>query len=80
MVYEIKKYTKNTETKMNLTSAVKNRTSRYSPRLYAENLKIFPAVVETEDPCKIINKNLFQLEKNLAYFQFAIKEIKDITR
>lgn len=32
-----------------------------------------------EEICRNINKNLFKLEKNVAFFRFALTEIKDLS-
>ena len=73
-------YEKNTEAEMNLTVVMKDGGARQSPQAYTKGLKVFPLVSPNEDPCETIRRNLFQLEKDLAYFNFAITEIKDITK
>lgn len=58
-----------------------NNALNQKQKIYPKNLTFIPlSEVSQEDLCKNINKNLFQLEKDLAYFSFAIKEIKDITK
>ena len=84
MYYEIKpKLKKNLRLKgkkMNLRAREKNNALRQSPVAYPKSLTFFPIPEqEPEDICQNINKNLFKLEKDIAYFSFAIKEIKDIT-
>ena len=65
---------------MNLKIARKEQSFKPNPELYSKALTFFPlSVQDSEDICQNINKNLFQLEKNLAYFHFAIQEIKEIT-
>ena len=79
MSYDIKKTLKKSEEKMDITVVRKNNTGRQSPEIYPKSLTFFPLSEETEDLCRNIDQTLFQLEKDLAYFSFAIKEIKDIT-
>ncbi len=81
MYYEIKPKLKKSlrlkSKKMNLRAREKNNALRQS---YPESLTFSPIPdQEPEDICQNINKNLFKLEKDIAYFSFAIKEIKDIT-
>ena len=47
---------------------------------FSKDLKFMPVLEEGKDLCQSINRNLFQLEKEVAYFKFAIKEVKDITK
>ena len=65
---------------MNLSTVKENQwTEKASPGFYRE-LKIFSAPSGDGDLCYNLDKKLFQLEKDLAYFNFAVKEIKDITK
>ena len=79
MSYDIKKILKKSEKKMDITMIRKHNTGRQSPEIYPKSLTFFPLSEETKDLCRNIDQTLFQLEKDLAYFRFAIKEIKDIT-
>ena len=57
-----------------------SRDSRQNSRSYSKSLTFFPLPQKGSDHlCQDINRNLFQLEKQLAYFNFAVKELKDIT-
>ncbi len=56
------------------TSAVRN-----SSPIYPRALTFFPLTEKNEDLCQNLNDSLFQLEKDLAYFSFAVQEIQDIT-
>ena len=62
-----------------MTLVRKNDAVRQTSKTYTQTLTLFPLSDGGERLCQNINKNLFHLEKNLAYFSFAIKEIKDIT-
>ena len=65
---------------MNLRVTKKNNDFRQNSEVYSKSLTFFPLTAqEPEDLCQNINKNLFKLEQDLAYFSFAIQEIKDIT-
>ena len=76
MSYVIKK---GTEKKMELPSAKKNDALRQNPQTYPNTLTFFPLSEEAEELFQNINKNLFQLEKDLAYFSFAIQEVQEIS-
>ena len=83
MYYKIKKSSsakkniKRAKKKMNLTTAIRENTNSQNLEAYPKALSFFP-LPDGDHLCRNINKNLFQLEKDLAYFSFAIKEIKDI--
>ncbi len=40
--------------------------------------KFHPSFVEEEGLCQILDKSLFQLEQNMAFFGMAIQEVQDI--
>ena len=65
---------------MELLSAEKNDALRQNLQTYPNNLTFFPLSEEAEELFQDLNKNLFQLEKDLAYFSFAIKEVQEISR
>lgn len=65
---------------MNLRTTKRNNALRQNPGIYPETLTFFPlSPNDPKDLCQNISKNLFELEKELAFFSFAIQEIKDIT-
>ena len=65
--------------KMNLAVSKKFKTHR-SVKTSIQPVKFFPLSEDSpEDLCSNINKNLFKLEKDVALFYFAVKEIKDIS-
>ena len=64
---------------MNMTAIRKTNVHEKKPLDYPKALTFFPLTEENSELCQNINYNLFQLEKDLAFFSFAIKEIKDIT-
>jgi len=79
MSYNTKKRIKEIE-KMNMTAVRKTNASVKKPISYPNKaLAFFPLIEEDLGVCQDINHNLFQLEKDLAFFSFAIKEIEDIT-
>ena len=47
---------------------------------FSKELKIFSVSKEEKELCQTLDKNLFQLEKELAFFNFAVREVKDITK
>ena len=67
--------------KMSLASVKKKQLFGKSSSNFSKDLKIvsFPDNKE-EELFYNLNKNLFQLEKDLSYFNFAVKEIKDIIK
>ena len=82
MYYGIKKPVKRhlKGKKMNLRVTKKNNNFRQDSDIYSKSLTFFPLTAqEPKDFCQNINKNLFKLEQDLAYFSFAIQEIRDIT-
>ena len=73
MSSEIKKSMKSVKGKIPLPEVKKTQTPYPS-------LNFFPlSEKNSEKLCQDIKKNIFQLEKNLAFFYFAIEEIKEIT-
>ena len=40
--------------------------------------KFHPSFVEAKGLCQDLNKSLFQLEQNMAFFGLAIQEVQDI--
>ena len=81
MSYRLKNGTRKGQ-KMNLAS-FKQRESIQKPEtaFSSSKLSFFPLSKEAEgDICQSLNKNIFHLEKKLAYFSFAVNEVKDITK
>ena len=81
MTTELKKLIKKRE-KMNPISKVQTELFEESvaPVFSPKEFKLFSAVKAEEELCQTLDKSLFQLEKELAFFNFAVKEIKDITK
>ncbi|MCY4321221.1 MAG: hypothetical protein OXC37_02280 [Bdellovibrionaceae bacterium] len=44
------------------------------------NLKIISLFDRKEELCHNLDTNLFQLEKDMAYFRFAVKELEEIIK
>ena len=66
--------------KMSSAFTKKISSENSSPDL-SSNLKIISVSEDNKkDLHSSLNKNLFQLEKDLVYFNFALKEIKDIIK
>ena len=72
------KNTIQTDKKVNLAS--KKKAFENPPPSLSKGLNVLPAFEKEEELCQNISKNLFQLEKDMIYFYFAIKEVKDITK
>lgn len=61
------------------SSAVRGQSFESAPQ--DKNLKIISVSNnKKEELFYSLNKNLFQLEKKLVYFNFALKEIKEIVK
>ena len=72
---------KNTIKKSEKTLAdKKNHLFKKAIPAFSKDLKFMPVHEKGKSLCQSINRNLFQLEKEVAYFRFAVKEIKDITK
>lgn len=80
MAYDIKTDSKQKGKKMDLTGLKKNNADRQIPKAYLKSLTFFPLSEDADKLCRDIDENLFQLEKDLSYFKFAINEIKDIIK
>lgn len=65
--------------KMQMTLAKKHQAQRQNSIHYSKALAFFPLSEKKEEICHNIDKNLFKLEKDLAYFSFVICEIKEAT-
>lgn len=76
---DIKKDLKSVDKAMDLTAIRKDNIVEQGSTAYSKPLSFFPLSKEAEDLCQNIDHTLFKLEKDLAYFSFAIREIKDIT-
>ena len=63
-----------------MLASKKNHLFKKAVPAFSKNLEFMPVPEEGKDLCQSINKNLFQLEKEVSYFRFAIKEIRDITK
>ena len=65
-----------------MSSAVaKKQSFENSPHDLSKNLKIISLPNNTEEElCYSLDKSLFQLEKDLVFFNFALKEIKEIIK
>ena len=80
MTTELKKLVKKRE-KMNLVSKAQNQLfEKNIESAFSKELKFFSVSKKEEELCEALDKSLFQLEKELAFFNFAVKEIKDITK
>lgn len=81
MKSDLKKETKRIKKDMNLAGVRRKKlSSSKNLKKASPVLTFFPLSDDPEELCGLLNNNLFQLEKDMAYFQFAIKEIKDISR
>ena len=66
---------------MSLALSKKSKTYVHAPAKPPQSVAFFPlsSPKAPEEICLRINKNLFQLEKNVAFFHFALTEIKDLS-
>ena len=80
MTAKLKKLVKRRE-KMNPVSKAQTQLfEESSAPSFSKELKIFSVSTDEEELCQTLDKNLFQLEKELAFFNFAVGEVKDITK
>ena len=66
--------------KTHLPSAKKKQVFKKNSSVVSTGLKTEPLSGRREELFYNLNRNLFQLEKDMAYFNFAVEEIKDIIK
>ena len=69
-----------TSEEMSLASAKKKQLFKKASSESSNNLKIISLSDQGETLCHSLDRKLFKLEKDLAYFNFAVKEIKNIIK
>ena len=66
--------------KMSLGAVKKKQVFKKASLDVFTDLKIVSLSDSKEELFYSLNQNLFQLEKDMAYFNFAVKEVKDIIK
>ena len=68
---------KKEDLKMNV--AISKKNDKFTSEAVRPSATLFPLLGDSQDDiCSNISRSLFKLEKDVALFQFVIKEIKDI--